>query len=101
MVRKIKNLRETLAIIFLTLWAIMIVFVVITLSGCSKSQTKFEKHVTTTTVDSVWFKKPGEINTLQFDPVYYAKTKDSGVISGRTEFHVGDTIKRIRYKHIK
>jgi hypothetical protein len=46
-------------------------------------------------------KKSGEINTLQFDPVYYAKTKDSGVISGRTEFHVGDTIKRIRYTHIK
>lgn len=101
MVRKIKNLRDTLAIIFLILWAIMMVFVVITLTSCNKSQVKFEKHVTTTTVDSVWFKKPGEINTLQFDPVYYAKTKDSGVISGRTEFHVGDTIKRIRYKHIK
>lgn len=101
MVRKIKNLRETLAIIFLTLRAIIIVFVVINLSGCSNPRTKFEKHVTTTTVDSVWLKKPNEINTLQFDPVYYAKTKDSGVISGRTEFHVGDTIKRIRYKHIK
>jgi hypothetical protein len=97
MVRKIKNLRETLLVVFLILWAIMMVFVVITLSGCSKPQTQFEKHVTTTTVDSVWVKKPGEINTLQFDPVYYAKTKDSGVISGRTEFHVGDTIKRIRY----
>ena len=101
MVRKIKNLREALAVVFLILWAIMMVFVVITLSGCSNPQTKFEKHITTTTVDSVWFKKPGEINTLQFDPVYYAKTKDSGMISGRTEFHVGDTIKRIRYKHVK
>ena len=101
MVRKIKNLRETLAIIFLILWAIMMVFVVMTLNGCSNPLTQFEKHLTTTTVDSVWFKKPGEINTLQFDPVYYAKTKDSGMISGRTEFHVGDTIKRIRYKHVK
>ena len=99
MVRKIKNLRETLAVIFLIVWAVIMVCVVITLSGCSNPQTQFEKHVTTTTVDSVWVKKPGEINTLQFDPVYYAKTKDSGVISGRTEFHVGDTIKRIRYTH--
>jgi uncharacterized membrane protein len=97
MVRKIKNLRETLAVIFLIVWAVIMVCVVITLSGCSNPQTQFEKHVTTTTVDSVWVKKPGEINTLQFDPVYYAKTTDSGVISGRTEFHVGDTIKRIRY----
>jgi len=97
MVRKIKNLREILAVIFLIVWAVIMVCVVITLSGCSNPQTQFEKHVTTTTVDSVWVKKPGEINTLQFDPVYYAKTKDSGVISGRTEFHVGDTIKRIRY----
>jgi uncharacterized membrane protein len=97
MVRKIKNLRETLAVIFLIVWAVIMVCVVITLSGCSNPQTQFEKHVTTTTVDSVWVKKPGEINTLQFDPVYYAKTKDSGIISGRTEFHVGDTIKRIRY----
>jgi hypothetical protein len=99
MVRKIKNLRETLAVVFLILWAIMMVFVVMTLNGCSNPQKQFEKHLTTTTVDSVWFKKPGEINTLQFDPVYYAKTKDSVVISGRTEFHVGDTIKRIRYTH--
>ena len=99
MVRKIKNLRVTSAVVFLILWAIMMVFVVINLTGCSNPQTQFEKHVTTTTVDSVWVKKPGEINTLQFDPVYYAKTKDSGVISGRTEFHVGDTIKRIRYTH--
>ena len=99
MVRKIKNLRETLAVVFLILWAIMMVFVVINLTGCSNPQTQFEKHVTTTTVDSVWIKKPGEINTLQFDPVYCAKTKDSGIISGITEFHVGDTIKRIRYTH--
>ena len=99
MVRKIKNLREALAIVFLIIWAITMVFVVITLTGCSNPQTQFEKHVTTTTVDSVWVKKPGEINTLQFDPVYYAKTKDSGVISGRTKFHVGDTIKIIRYTH--
>ena len=90
MTNKIKNLTETLAIVFL-----------IILSGCNNLQTQFEKHVTTTTVDSVWVRKPGEINTLQFDPVYYAKTKDSGVISSRTEFHVGDTIKRIRYTHIK
>jgi hypothetical protein len=99
MVRKIKNLRETSAVVFLILWAIMMVFVVINLTGCSNPQTQFEKHVTTTTVDSVWIKKPGEINTLQFDPVYYAKTKDSGVISSRSKFHVGDTIKRIRYTH--
>jgi hypothetical protein len=99
MVRKIKNLRETLLAVFLMIWAIMMVFVVINLTGCSNPQTQFEKHVTTTTVDSVWIKKPGEINTLQFDPVYCAKTKDSGVISSRTEFHVGDTIKRIRYTH--
>ena len=97
MVRKIKNLKEILAVVFLILWVIMMVFVVINLIGCNNPQTQFEKHVITTTVDSVWVKKPGEINTLQFDPVYYAKTKDSGVISGRTEFHVGDTIKRIRY----
>ena len=101
MANKIKNLRETLAVVFLILWAIMMVFVVMALTGCNNPQTQFEKHVTTTTVDSVWVRKPGEINTLQFDPVYYAKTKDSGVISGRTEFHVGDTIKRIRYTHIK
>jgi hypothetical protein len=99
MVRKIKNLRETLLAVFLMIWAIMMVFVVINLTGCSNPQTQFEKHVTTTTVDSVWIKKPGEINTLQFDPVYCAKTKDSGIISSRTEFHVGDTIKRIRYTH--
>jgi hypothetical protein len=97
MVRKIKNLKETLLVVFLIVWFVIMVCVVMTLSGCSNPQTQFEKHVTTTTVDSVWVKKPGEINTLQFDPVYYAKTKDSGVISGRTEFHVGDTIKRIRY----
>lgn len=99
MVCKIKNLRETLLAVFLMIWAIMMVFVVINLTGCSNPQTQFEKHVTTTTVDSVWIKKPGEINTLQFDPVYCAKTKDSGIISGRTKFHVGDTIKRIRYTH--
>ena len=99
MVRKIKNLRETLLSVFLMIWTIMMVFVVINLTSCSNPQTQFEKHVTTTTVDSVWIKKPGEINTLQFDPVYYAKTKDCGIISGRTEFHVGDTIKKIRYTH--
>lgn len=101
MVPKLNNLREKLAVVFLILWAIMMVFVVLNLTGCSQPQTNYEKRITTTTVDSVWVKKPGEINTLQFDPMYYAMTKDSGVISGRTEFHVGDTIQRVQYRRLK
>lgn len=101
MVCKIKNLKETFGFIFFILWTIMMVFLVVNLIGCNNPQTQFEKRVITTTVDSVWVKKSGSINTLQFDPVYYAKTKDSNVISRKTEFHVGDTIKIIKYKHVK
>lgn len=95
------NLKEKFALFFLIVWAIMMVFVVMTLSGCNNQPQKFEKYTTFTTVDSTWVKKPGELNTLQFDPIYYAKTKDSGVISNHTPFRIGDTIRRIRYKHIK
>lgn len=72
----------------------MMIFVVMTLASCKPKNSV--EHVTLTTVDSTWMKKPGQIHTLQFDPVYYARTKDSSVISGRHSFNVGDTIKKIK-----
>ena len=44
MVPKI-NLKEKIALFFLILWAIMMVFVVMALSGCNNQPQKFEKYI--------------------------------------------------------
>lgn len=93
--------KTTPFIVFFIILSIIATITILNLSGCVNPQTKFEKRITYTIVDSTWSKKSGEINTLQIDPIYYCKTHDNNIISGRIKFSVGDTIKRIKYFHSK
>lgn len=59
-----------------------------------------ETKITTSVIDSVWTKKPGEINTMQTDFIYYGRTKDGKIHrSIGTEFHVGDSIQYIYHRY--
>lgn len=51
-------------------------------------------------IDSVWTKRPGEINTMQTDFVYFGRTED-GVIhhSNSKEFSIGDSIQYIYHRY--
>ena len=55
----------------------------------------------TSTIDSVWEKKPGEENTLQLETVYFGKTKDSTIHKRkRVPFIKGEKVEYI-FKQIK
>lgn len=55
----------------------------------------------TSTIDSVWEKKPGEENTLQLETVYFGKTKDSTIHKRkRVPFVKGEKVEYI-FKQIK
>jgi len=42
-------------------------------------------------VDSVWSKDPGEVNTLQVDPIYFGRTTDGEVHASRSRISIGDS----------
>jgi len=42
-------------------------------------------------VDSVWTKGPGEVNTLQTEPVYFGRTTDGEIHTSRARISVGDS----------
>jgi hypothetical protein len=64
-------------------------FVVLLLVGCSRGNPK--RIIEHTYVDSVWIKGSGEINTLQFDPIYFFRTSNGGIHQSRKKVRVGDS----------
>ena len=64
----------------------------LTAKGCSyQSSEEFEETRKVLYVDSVWIKGPGEINTMQLDPIYFARTSDGRVHQSRGKIEVGDS----------
>ena len=61
-----------------------------------KSQPKAKQATIPTTtfevVDSVWYLSPGELNTLQVDYLYYAKTVSGFKFKTSRLMNIGDTI---------
>lgn len=51
-------------------------------------------------VDSVWVKGPGQINTLQMDPIYFARTTEGDIHQSRSKIQVGDSFVYI-YRKMK
>lgn len=70
----------------------------ILIAGCqSKGETNVKKIVKIGYVDSIWVKKPGEINTLQFDPVYFFRTTEGKIHQSRVPVKIGDSCVYIFY----
>lgn len=64
----------------------------LTAKGCSyPSSEEFEETRKVLYVDSVWVKGPGQINTMQVDPIYFARTSDGQVHQSRGKIEVGDS----------
>lgn len=64
----------------------------LTAKSCSyPSSEEFEETRKVLYVDSVWVKGPGEINTMQLDPIYFARTSDGEVHQSRGKIEVGDS----------
>ena len=64
----------------------------LTAKGCSNSiSEEFEETRKVLYVDSVWIKGPGQINTMQVDPIYFARTSDGQVHQSRGKIEVGDS----------
>lgn len=61
-------------------------------NGCSHPNPEgFEEIRKVLYVDSVWEKGPGQINTMQVDPIYFARTSDGRVHQSRGKIEVGDS----------
>ena len=64
----------------------------LTANSCShQNSEEFEETKKTLYVDSVWVKGPGEINTMQVDPIYFVRTSDGQVHQSRVKIEVGDS----------
>lgn len=67
-------------------------------AGCSnKKEVATKREVKTGYVDSVWIKKPGEISTLQFDPIYFFRTTEGKIHQSRVPVKIGDSCVYIFY----
>ena len=71
------------------------------LYSCGKTTKPIQSDTIKAVVDSVWVKKPGEINTMQVDYIYFAKTKEGKEVSSRNTIRVGDTLTFIYNKYKK
>ena len=62
------------------------------LYSCGETTKPTHSDTVKVVVDSVWVKQPGEINTMQVDYIYFAKTQDGKEVSSRNTIRVGDTL---------
>lgn len=81
--KTIKTILKTTALVALLLTA----------EGCSRKNTvDFSETREISRVDSVWVKRPGEINTMQVDFIYFFRTTKGEVHQSRVPVHVGDSL---------
>jgi hypothetical protein len=80
-------------------FALVMIFGVIQIIKVENNK-PIETKITYSVIDSVWTKKPGEINTMQTDFLYFGRTED-GIIHRSTsrKFNVGDSIQYIYYRY--
>ena len=89
--------KERLFFTGLFLWVVMMIFVALTFTSCNNQPKVKSVDSVALIVDSVWTKKPGEINTMQTDYKYFARTTDNRELSVSSSTKVGDTIYFIYY----
>jgi hypothetical protein len=80
---------------------IFLVLSILFLYSCGETTKPIQSDTIKAVVDSVWVKKPGEINTMQVDYIYFAKTKEGKEVSSRNTIRVGDTLTFIYNKYKK
>ena len=68
--------------------------------SCRKSAGSITEERKVVYVDSVWIKGPGQINTMQVDPIYFARTTEGNVHQSRSRINVGDSFVYI-YRKMK
>jgi hypothetical protein len=80
-------------------FALVMIFGVIQIIKVENSK-PIETKITYSVIDSVWTKKPGEINTMQTDFLYFGRTED-GIIHRSTsrKFNIGDSIQYIYHRY--
>ena len=80
-------------------FALVMIFGVIQIIKVENNK-PIETKITYSVIDSVWTKKPGEINTMQTDFLYFGRTED-GIIHRSTsrKFNVGDSIQYIYHRY--
>jgi hypothetical protein len=74
---------------------IYLFFIIFFVYSCNKSTKSVHFDTVNIVVDSVWVKKPGEINTMQVDYIYFARLKNGKTVSSRNSIRTGETLKFI------
>lgn len=59
--------------------------------SCGRSAEVVAEEKKIVYVDSVWVKGPGQINNMQVDPVYFARTTEGRIHQTRSRIQVGDS----------
>lgn len=89
--------KERLFFTGLFLWVIMMVFFALTFASCQNNTRVKSVDTETLIIDSIWVKKPGEINTMQTDYRYFARLTNGKEIMVNSFTKVGDTVHFVFY----
>lgn len=89
--------KERLFFTGLFLWIVMMVFVALTFASCQNNTRVKSVDTETLIIDSIWVKKPGEINTMQTDYRYFARLTNGKEIMVNSFTKVGDTVHFVFY----
>ena len=89
--------KERLFFTGLFLWVIMMIFVALTFTSCQNNTRVKSVDTETLIIDSIWVKKPGEINTMQTDYRYFARLTNGKEIMVNSFTKVGDTVHFVFY----
>ena len=89
--------KERLFFTGLFLWVVMMIVVALTLTSCQNNTRVKSVDTETLIIDSIWVKKPGEINTMQTDYRYFARLTNGKEIMVNSFTKVGDTVHFVFY----
>ena len=78
-------------------FAVFVILATYLLSGCTSNPNFSVTKKKVVYVDSVWVTPPGSISTLQFDPIYMARTEEGKIHTSRERVNVGDSFVYIYY----
>lgn len=96
-----KNIRNNLTWILTVIWFCLVLYIAISLSGCSKPNNKIEPGDIVEKCTIVSVKAVSSRSTIEPDPYYHYQT-DCGkrIVTKRNTYKIGDTITYV-YKQIK
>ena len=90
--KNFKKMKKILALASIVLIAVFCgTSLLMMMKSCRTSVKSLPEETKVVYVDSVWIKGPGQVNTMQVDPIYFARTTEGNIHQSRSRINVGDS----------